>query len=250
MRKLRFYILAIASVCAVACADNAKKSDNAEYPTPIFSTFEYERIDEGNYSFTISYERITNTADSQALAIIDSMNYSLTFGEFATEDVDLQRSAEMLVDEAYSNMMAFNTLNLECEMHIYQVADVVRNNSVVRYDTVIDTDFGGIYPMVTHNYECYDLASGNAYDFSYLNDGEWYEALTALLFEKLDKEYGSQFHITSPEYLHLPQVAYLTDEGLVFEYQTYEIGDAELGSISVEVTDAELEAVGAPLLWE
>ena len=245
MRRLRLYILAIVAVCAVACGEEAKK-----VVTPEFDTFEYELIEEGNYAFSISYERIKNAADSRALQIIDSMNYHSTFGPYALEEPDLQRSSEALVNEALTSMQAFNSTGMECEMHIYQVASLVRNNSIVCYDTVIETNFGGIYPIVNHTYECYDIASGNIYDFSYLNEGEWYEALTENMYNKLKAEYGAQFYITAPQYLHLPNATYLTDSGIVFQYQTYEIGDAELGSISVEVTDAELKTMGAPLVWK
>ena len=246
MRKLRFYILAIAAVCAVACADETRKSSN----TPEFETFEYELIDEGNYSFTISYEHITNTSDSEALAIIEELNYQAIFGEFAFEEQDLQRSSEAFKDAALESMRLFNTENLMCELHLYQVASLVRDNSVVCYDTVVETDIGGIYPIVSQTYECYDLGSGNIYDFGYLSDGEWYDALIEVVFNKLKAEYGDKFYIVSPEYLYLPLAAYLTDAGIVFQYNSNEIADMELGNIAVELTDAELEAVGAPLVWK
>lgn len=246
MRKLRFYILAIVAVCAVACGDESKKSSNI----PEFKTFEYELIDEGNYSFTISYEQITNTADSEALAIIEELNYQAIFGEFAFEEQDLQRSSEAFKDAALESMLEFNTQNLMCELHLYQVASLVRDNSVVCYDTVVETDIGGIYPIVSQTYECYDLGSGNIYDFGYLSDGEWYDALIAVVFDKLKAEYGDKFYIVSPDYLYLPLAAYLTDTGIVFQYNAYEIADAELGNIAVELSDAELEAVDAPLVWK
>ncbi|MBQ2142556.1 MAG: hypothetical protein II204_05320 [Alistipes sp.] len=67
---------------------------------------------------------------------------------------------------------------------------------------------------------------------------------------KLKAEYGDKFYIVSPEYLYLPLAAYLTDAGIVFQYNSNEIADMELGNIAVELTDAELEAVGAPLVWK
>jgi hypothetical protein len=120
----------------------------------------------------------------------------------------------------------------------------------VCYDTVVETDIGGIYPIVSQTYECYDLGSGNIYDFGYLSDGEWYDALIEVVFNKLKAEYGDKFYIVSPEYLYLPLAAYLTDAGIVFQYNSNEIADMELGNIAVELTDAELEAVGAPLVWK
>ena len=244
MRKLRFYILAIIAICSVACAEETTKSN-----LPEFRTFEYEYIDGDIYNITISYEQITNTADSRAFAIIDSMNYHTTFGEFALEKQDLQRSSEIFKDAAVASMQEYNFLGYECEMHIYQVASLLRKSSVVCYDTVIETNLGGVYPIINHSYECYDLASGNAYDFSYLSEGEWYDALIETIYNKLEAQYGDMLHITEAQYLHLPVATYLSDSGIVFQYQTYEIGDPVLGNITVELTDAELSATGAPILW-
>ena len=245
MRRLRFYILAIVAVCAVACGKEAKKC-----VTPEFDTFEYELIEEGSYAFSISYERIKNAADSRALQIIDSMNYHSTFGPYALEKPDLQRSSEALVNEALASMQAFNFTEMECEMHIYQVASLVRNNSIVCYDTVVETNFGGIYPIVSNTYECYDIASGNAYDFSYLADGEWVDALQSAIYAKLVDTYGDDLMLPSAAAVFIPSTIYLTDTGLAFQYQPYEVGAPDIGNVSVEFSDAELEAVGAPIVWE
>lgn len=246
MRKLRLYILAIAAVCAVACAEETKKSS-----VPEFKSFEYELIEEGSYAFSVSYEHITNTADSEALAMIEEQNYLAIFGEFALEKQDLQRSCENFIDAVLENMQMFGGTDVECELHLYQVASLVRNNSVVCYDTVTETDFDGKVPMVIHDYECYDVASGNAYDFSYLSDGEWSETLIRVVFDKLKAEYGDRFYIVKPEYFYLPATTYLTDKGIAFFYEaSSEIVDEEFGNITVELTDAELEATGAPLVWK
>jgi hypothetical protein len=245
MRRLRFYILAIATVCAVACAEEAPKST-----LPEFETFEYENYEEGNFVITISYERIKNTSAKRSYAVIDSMNYHTTFGEYALDNRNLQQTAERMSKETIKSMGYYNIGDTECVMHLYQVATLLRNNSIICYDTVIEAGICGMCPIVGQTYECYDVASGNIYDFSYLSDGEWYDALIGVLFNKLKAEYGDGLYIVSPEYLYLPLTTYLTDTGIVFQYNAYEIADAELDNISVELTDAELEAVGAPLLWK
>ena len=248
MRKLRFYILAIAAVCAVACAEETKKSDNA---TPEFKTFEYEFIDEGHFSFSVSYEQIANTTESKALALIEEQNYTTTFGEFAFAEQDLQRSCEDFKDVALQSMQMYNFANIECDFHLYQVASLVRDNSIVCYDTVVETDFGGMFPMVIHSYECYDIASGKVYDFSYLSDGEWSETLIGVVYDKLRAEYGDEFYIVKAKYFYLPATTYLTDKGIAFFYEaSSEIVAEEFGNITVELTDAELEATGAPLVWK
>ena len=246
MRRVKFYILAIAAVCAVACAEETKKSSNL----PVFETFEYNVIEEDNYSFTISYEHITNTADSEALAIIEEQNYQATFGEYALEEQDLQHSAEILIEDALTSMEMYNIDGDYCSMNLYQVASIIRNDSIVCYDTFIETYSGSAHPNILHMYECYDLAAGNAYDFSYLLDGEWYEALVTKIYEKLDAEHGDHIFASSVYDIHIPRTIYLTDSGIVFLYQPYEIAAYAYGSIAVELTDAELEATGAPIVWK
>ena len=245
MKKLHFYILAFVALCVTACGEEAPKNN-----LPEFKTFEYERYEDGKYNITISYEYINNTSADRAYAIIDSMNYHTTFGEYALDVPDLSLTAVLMADDTLASMDDYNIDDMQCEMHLYQVASLVRDNSVVCYDTVMETNFGGIYPIVSHTYECYDLATGNAYDFSYLTEGEWVEQLYAALFEKLTAQYGTDILFSSPETTHIPDAIYLTDGGLVFQYQPYEIGTAEMGSASVELSDEELTEIGAPLVWE
>lgn len=245
MRRLRFYILAIATVCTVACAEEAPKST-----LPEFETFEYENYEEGNFVITISYERIKNTSAKRSYAVIDSMNYHTTFGEYALDNRDLQQTAERVAQETIKNMGYYNIGDMECEMHLYQVATLLRNNTAICYDTIMETNFGGIYPLISNTYECYDIASGNAYDFSYLTDGEWVEALQVAIYEKLVDTYGDDLMLPSAAAVFVPSTIYLTDTGLAFQYQPHEVGAPDIGSISVELSDAELEAVGAPIVWE
>ena len=233
------------ALCIAACTHEEPKN-----PLPEFETFEYESSKEDRYNMTISYERITNTSNNETFARIDSMNYHTTFGEFALESRDLKRSAELMAEETFDMMDEFNVYDITCEMHIYQVASLVRNNSVVCYDTVMETNIGGVYPLVAHTYECYDLASGNAYDFSYLADGEWVEALHTLLYDKLATEYSHTTLLVTPSTMHLPEVIYLTDTGIALLFQSYELGIVELDSVTVEISDEELAATGAPLVWE
>ena len=245
MRRLRFYILALATVCAVACAEEAPKST-----LPEFETFVYENYEEGNYAITISYERIKNTSTKRAYAIIDSINYHTTFGEYALESRNLQQTAERVAAETIKSMGYYNTDDMVGEMHLYQVASLLRNNTVICYDTVLETNFGGIYPIVSNTYECYDIASGNAYDFSYLADGEWVDALQSAIYAKLVDTYGDDLMLPSAAAVFIPSTIYLTDTGLAFQYQPYEVGAPDIGNVSVEFNDAELEAVGAPIVWE
>lgn len=247
MRKLRFYIIAAILLTVAACAEEKTTDENRVLPE--FETFEFEAITE-DYSFTISYEQIVNISDNEAFALIDSMNYHNTFGEYALNEPDLQCSSELMMADMLDDMNTFNFLGLSYEMHIYQVASLVRDDSVVCFDTVMENNLGGIHPMVNHTYECYDIESGNIYDFGYLNDGEWCTELGNIIYDKLKAEYGNAIRIPATSFAHLPEAIYLTDNGIALQYQPYEIGDATLGSVTVEITDEELEEVGAPIVWE
>lgn len=234
---------------AGACAEEQKPASKT---LPEFKTFEYEATTD-EYSITVSYEQIANTSNNEAFTLIDSMNYSNTFGEFALDDTDPQRSSELMMEDFLEDVNfigSFGTKELYCEMHLYQVASLVRNNSVVCYDTVLETNLGDAHPMVNHTYECYDLASGNIYDFSYLADGEWSDALGEIIYSKLKGEYGDAIKVYPATLAHLPEAIYLTDKGIALQYQPYEIGDATLGSVTVEISDEELDEVGAPIVWE
>ena len=245
MKRFRLYIVLALAALAVACAEEEPKR-----LLPEFETFNYEAVDEGRYNISISYERITNTRSSEAFRLIDSMNYHATFGDFAALSDNPQYAAELMATDLLSNMMAFEFRAAEYTMHLYQVASLVRDETIVCYDTYTEMDLGDVYPTVSQTYECYDIATGNAYDFSYLAEGEWSDELNALLFEKLVAEYGDGLMIDSAELLHIPEAIFLTDSGIVFQYQPYEIGDASLGSASIEITDRELREVGAPIVWE
>ena len=245
MRRLQFYILVAIVLFVAACNNETPKTT-----LPEFETFEYEMIEENNYSITISYERIANTDANKAYALIDSMNYHTTFGEFALEEPDLQRSAEMMAKDALVGIELYDIFDLAYDMHLYQVASLVRNNTIVCYDTVMESNFGGIYPIVSHGYECYDLASGNAYDFSYLAEGEWTDALRIVLFDKMIAEHGTNITVPSAENLHISNIIYLSDTGIVFMYQSFEVGSPDMDNVFVELSDEELAATGAPIVWE
>ena len=245
MRRAKYYILAAILMLVAACNNEAAKST-----LPEFETFEYEMIEEDNYSITISYERIANTEADKAYALIDSMNYHTTFGEFALDEPDLQRSAEMMAEDALIGIELYDIFDLAYDMHLYQVASLVRNNTIVCYDTVMESNFGGIYPIVSQSYECYDLASGNAYDFSYLAEGEWTDALRGVLFDKMIAEHGSDITVPAAENLHISSIIYLSETGIVFMYQSFEVGAPDMENVFVELSDEELAATGAPIVWE
>lgn len=97
-------------------------------------------------------------------------------------------------------------------------------------------------------YECFDLVSGALYDFSYLFEDAWSDAVRELVYNKLKEEYGVLL-IESAEELPVTRSVLITDTGLLFVYNPYAVACFAAGILSVEFSDEEIAATGAPLLW-
>ena len=243
-RLLRLSIFAFVAAMAVACAE-----EEVTKPTlPEFETFTYE-VTEDNLNVSISYERIANTSTSPAFKIIDSMNYHNTFGDFATDTIDLEASAQLMTNDISLSTSFFGD-DTNCEMRIYQVAYFARNKSIVCYDTCTESYFGGAHPSTTQTYDCYDIATGSLYDFSYLAEGEWLPELQKLIYDDLVRQHGDRIMIFEADDLHIPNAILITDRGLMFHYEPYEVGDFALGSVNVELTDKQLTDAGVVLVWK
>jgi hypothetical protein len=241
-RLLHLSIVALIAALSVACAEEEVKRT-----LPKFETYTYEATQD-NLALSISYERIANSEASVAFKLIDSMNYHSTFGDFATEPMNLEASAELMKEDLELSATLFGGSN--CEMRIYQVAYFVRNESVVCFDTCTETYFGGAHPSTTQNYECYDVATGTPYDFSYLAEGDGVDNLQKLIYDDLVRQHGDRIIIASPNDLHLPNAIHITDRGLMFHYEPYEVGDYALGSVNVELSDKQLTDAGVTALWK
>jgi hypothetical protein len=98
-------------------------------------------------------------------------------------------------------------------------------------------------------YDCYDLATGGLYDFSYLTDGEWAEAVQTLIYDRLNEACDDVIFVASPKSVYIPRSVKITESGLLLVYQPYEVASFDAGIISVEISDEELLYCGAPLVW-
>ncbi len=233
---------------AVACGSERRNSEGALLPE--FDEFVLCSADEGLYSVDIRYQRIANADKSDVLAAIDRMNYLHTFDECAVEPADVEYSAQLLVEEYASSCTEIDGVEcLGCSYTLDQQALLCRDDSVVCFETCVDIYSGGAHGGTSLLCECYDVATGRLYDFGYLVDGEWAAAVRGIIYDRLSALCDGLLFLASADDVYIPRSAQLTDDGLLLVYQPYEVAAYDEGIISVELSDEELAAVGAPLLW-
>lgn len=238
-----FSIMLLLAVAVVAC-----RSERGDVPLP-----EYEDLkisESGNrFSVDILYKRIKNCEKSDALSAIESTNYAVTFDEYAVEPADVLGSAQLLIDEYAAAAHEYAEYGGEYYYTLVQDVSFSRDNSVVCYESFVEILSGGAHGALSLMYDCYDMASGQMYDLSYLFDGEWAQALRTLIYDRLNLLDGVLLVIGSADEVPVTHSIMITDEGLLFAYQPSEVAHTTAGVLTVELTDADIAATGAPLVW-
>lgn len=239
MRNYKIIVVLALALFAVACSkgDGVVKPEFSEY---IFATDETKCCE-----VSIKYQRIANADASAALASIDEQNYQNTFGNYSLDVMDVEASASTMAAD-YQSMCD------DCDVAYYYYLDqrafMTRDDKVVCYETYIESYTGGAHGGNIMLYECFDLASGAIYDFDYLFEDVWGEAMRKLVYDKLVATYGVLL-IEGVEELPMSTSLLITDTGILFVYQPYEVACFAAGILSVEVSDEEMVEVGAPILW-
>lgn len=244
MKRTINYILALAMLGAVSCADEG----GSDVVMPEFESFERSVNTEG-CSVEICYQRIANTEDSPVLADIERQNYVNSFQEYALEPMDVEASAEVLInDYVEDGEQSMRSIRLGYSYTMDQSVHYTRDNTILCYETYIEVNTAGAHGTYGLWYECFDLATGQLYDFSYLFEDEWGEAMRELAFERLSEVKPSNF-VDSVADMPMARTVLITDDGITFVYQTYAVASFAAGIISLEFTDEEIAATGAPLVW-
>ena len=236
-------LVCAALLLGVACGAERKNSRGDILPE--FEEYRLEAAADG-YEVELSYQRIENSEASEALAIIDAANYDHTFEEYATSPRDVELSAQLLLED-YAGEEHGDGLCYRYVME--QVAMLVRDEQVLCYETFVELYTGGAHGGHSLHYECYDIASGQAYDFAYLAEGDWGAAVRELIYQRMMEVCDGVALLDDADEVYIPRSVKLTDRGIVLVYQPYEVAFYDAGIISVELSDEELAAVGAPLLW-
>ena len=239
MRCCKIIAMFALALFAVACS----KGDGVVMPE--FSEYIFATDDTKCCEVSIKYQRIANADASAALASIDEQNYQNTFGNYSLDVMDVEVSASTMAAD-YQSMCD------DCDVAYYYYLDqrafMTRDDKVVCYETYIESYTGGAHGGNIMLYECFDLASGAIYDFDYLFEDVWGEAMRKLVYDKLVATYGVLL-IEGVEELPMSTSLLITDTGILFVYQPYEVACFAAGILSVEVSDEEMVEVGAPILW-
>lgn len=241
----------LAAVAAAVMAAGCRRA-NKGVAAPEVETIDFVARDSvaTPYSVELSYCRIVDADSNQAWATIEQQNYESVFGDEAPADINA--AAQAVVDGFVDGFAAYDeggSHTFEYQLSISQDSEFVRDGSVMCYTTYCYTYTGGAHGLGTVAYCCYDVSSGQRYDFQYLMEDAWAAAVKQLVSEKLNEGYGDDLFGITPETAYVSSAVKITDEGILIDYQPYEVAPYSMGIVSITLTDDEIAATGAPVIW-
>lgn len=197
-------------------------------------------------SVVIKYQRIVNSSDSDAFKKINRANRIDVFNEKAattSDDIAIQDITAEMLDHYYEGMM------FTPYYEALQTAHTIRNGKYVVFKTEVWTYWGGAHGYGYDKYRTYNLITGNLLDMGYIVTGSWTANVKQQLYNRCREKMGDEFNIPSESNMPLPATIELTDRGVTFVFQPYEIAPFGMGIIRIEFTDAELSRMGVPIRW-
>ena len=219
----------------------------AQTAIPTLKTVTVEAEVSGKSRVSIKYKQIENSAGNSVWAQI---NREIVSRIVSNSGATSMRSYAKLVAKEYAEEYGYYTqeYGYSTYMHIEQSASIVRNKTILCIETNEEFYTGGAHGMYGQDVDCYNLATGQRYDLSYLSTGNWVISLRQLLYIKCREKLGELLQVTADK-IEVPTVAKLTSRGVAFIFQPYEVASFSEGIIEVEVTDAELRSIGVPIKW-
>ncbi|MDE6139898.1 MAG: RsiV family protein [Alistipes sp.] len=247
MKRMVLLAAAAAAVMAVGCRGARKSAE-----VPVVETLDFVDKDSGAtpYSVEVSYCRIADADSDPVWASIERQNYEHVFGAEAPADIDA--AVQMVIDGFVDDFVAYDEgepHSFEYQLGISQDNELVRGGAVMCYTTYYYMYTGGAHGMGTVAYDCYDMASGQRYDFHYLMEDVWAPAVRQLVSNKLNGDYGDDLFGITPETAYVSAAVKITDNGILIDYQPYEVAPYCMGIVSVALSDEEIAATGAPVIW-
>lgn len=247
MKRMVLLAAAATAVMAVGC-----RNGNKNVATPVVETIDFVDRDSvaTPYSVELSYCRIVDADSNPVWASIERQNYEHVFGAEAPADVN--DAAQAVVDGFVDDFVAYDegeSHTFEYQLSISQDSELVRDGSVMCYTTYYYMYTGGAHGLGTTAYDCYDMSSGQRYDFHYLMEDDWGAAVRQLVSDKLNEEYGADLFGTTPETAYVSSAVKIIDDGILIDYQPYEVAPYSMGIVSITLTDDEIAATGAPVIW-
>lgn len=217
----------------------------AQTAIPTLKTVTVEAEVSGKSRVSIKYKQIENSAGNSVWAQI---NREIVSRIVSNSGATSMRSYAKLVAKEYAEEYGYYTKEYEYSMRIEQSASIVRNKTILCIETNEESYTGAAHGMYGKDVDCYNLATGQRYDLSYLCTGNWVLSLRQLLYIKCREKLGELLQVTADK-IEVPTVAKLTSRGVAFIFQPYEVASFGDGIIEVEVTDAELRSIGVPIKW-
>lgn len=248
---MRIFIIALVSamVVCVSCADSNRVGEVKPLPQFVEQQFCYTCP---NIDINIVCQRIVDAESDCAWKHIDLENCARTLPHLDADTIlvssDVEPAVEAFIRSACEDA---KTYNIGYVYKLNQKSLLVRNNEVLCYQTEIYSYAGGIHGSEQLIFDCYDLKSGSAYDFYYLldMDAEWGRAMAELLSTRLMEQHADIELEISADEIYIPESVMISDTGLLFVYQPYDLASYAYGTIAVEIADEEIAATGAPLVW-
>lgn len=243
MRRFLYCIMVAPLFVLIACGGESDKGVKPQFEPYMLS------MESDECSVEICYQQITNCADNSIFAHIEAVNYDNLFYGYTVEPMDVAVSARLMAED----YMGSSDANLDfedvgCRYVVDQQVHYVRNEKILCYETYVESDTQGAHGIYHLWYECFDLATGQLYDFNYLYEDEWGDAIRELMVSRL-REQESGAYLDSIEALSLDGSVLITDTGITIVFVPYALGSFDAGIISLSLTDEEIAAAGAPILW-
>lgn len=200
--------------------------------------------------FQYAFTSIANADKSAALQAIQRTNilYAFDLEDFAgTPREAIDESIEQFV--GYVDQMDTLARNSMHEMVMVVESDARVVDSLVVCSVGSESYTGGAHGMYSLDWHNYSLAGGHELTLADLFDEQQQEALQALIRQKLYEQFG----VTGdeglvaqgffPDQIAATENFEITEGGIVFYYNPYDIGSFALGDVRVEISRAEMAAL-------
>lgn len=194
----------------------------------------------------VQYQQIENIASSPILYDINRSNrihvFSAKEAGALPDKNAISYTAKSLLDYYTPGMQ-----NLPwCEVE--QSARVVRGKYLL-FITTSTIYAGGAHPLYGVTHTIYDLAKGGQVIMPDLTEGYWWWTLRRNLYKRCHQQLDDLFAIHKLEDMPRPSTYELTDKGVVFVFEPYEVAPGVVGTVTVEFSDVELKQMGVPITW-
>ncbi|WP_300110576.1 RsiV family protein [uncultured Alistipes sp.] len=250
MKRVVVFLLVLASLALGSCR---RATVMPEFDVIVLDTV----ITDNDYActFQFTFTSIANADKSPALQAIQEAN-QLYF--FEREDVqgDVQQMMEysiaqfmchnQILDENY-DLEDLGTPNWRSEMELIIESDARIVDSLLVYSISRSSYTGGAHGMYTLSWHNYSIAGGYELALSDLFTPEQQESLLTLIKHKLYE----QFEATGdedlaaqglfPEYIAATENFEVSEDGITFYYNPYDIAAYALGRIEVHISGEELK---------